>query len=135
MISFFIAMSIHPSICPSLNLFVSPFIYCFVHPSIHLSIHPSIYLCLSIHPPAISAPIHLFICPFVHSSSIHPLSIIHLSIHPSIHLYNPSIPPFIYLHACLERFLECALPNATDNYFWIVALGIINSIFVLFCII
>ena len=110
-----------PSVCLSFHLALCPPI----HPSIHL-------FCLPIHPPAISASTHPFICPFVHSSSIHPLSITHLSTHPFIHLYNPSIHPFIYLHTYVERFLECALPNATDNYFWVVALGVINSIFALF---
>ena len=101
----------HPSNPPSIHPSIYPSVHLATHPSIHLTTHPSIHL------------------------SIWPL--IHLSIHPSVHRYthpsiHPSIHSFIYLCICLKIFLECGLPNGTDNYFWIVAFGIITLTFLCF---
>lgn len=131
------AASIRLSICPSVGLYVSWAVrqsisqYIspqLVHPSIHLSIHPSgpLSICqsisLSVH---LSQPLHPYISqsicpsisPFVHQSSVNPLSV-HLSVlsvHPSVPHSGPSLSPCcpsvhpsiclcLYLSVCVSAF-------------------------------
>jgi len=72
-------LSIHHSICLSINLLLTHPIYLSIHPYIYLSIHISIYL-----------PIHPYIYLPIHQSMHLSIHLISISNYPSSHLYIPT---------------------------------------------
>ena len=99
------SIHLHPSISPSVFLFIRP-----LHPSfspfVHLSIHPSF---------------HLSIYPTVHPS-IRPSPSVHLSIRPSFH---PSFSLSVHLSIGLSLRLSTSSSVLLSAYFLYVCLSIL----------
>ncbi len=67
-----VSLFVYPSVCPSIYLSICPSIHPFIHLSIHLSVCPSFYLCLSIHPfihPSVCLSVYLSICASIYLSN------------------------------------------------------------------